>query len=97
MIINVDTAFHEDHGHVLSAGNPGRFCLDLPEIRPSGDHPFIYDRNPLIGMGRGKGVIVGVCPVHISHISWIEGGDWRVFLLCHMEISLTPGYYATHL
>jgi hypothetical protein len=87
MTINVDSAFYEDHGHVLSAGNPGRFCLDLPEIPSSGHHPSIYDRNPLIRVSRGKGIVVGVRPVHVSYVSRIEGRNRRVCLLRHKEIS----------
>jgi hypothetical protein len=89
MIINVDSSFPEDHSTLMSAGNPGCFCLDLPEIHPGGNHPSIYDRNPLIGIGRGKGVVVGVCPVHIPHIARIERGNRGVFLHCHTAISLT--------
>jgi hypothetical protein len=85
MTINVDSAFHENHGHILSAGHPGRVCPDLPEIYPSGHHPSIHDRNPLIRVSRGKGVVVGVCPVHISQISWIEGRDRRRFFLGHTQ------------
>jgi hypothetical protein len=97
MTINVDSAFHENHGHILSAGHPGRFCLDVPEIHPGGHHPSIYNRNPLIRVSRGKGIVVGVCPVHISHKSWIEGRNRGILLLRHAKTSLTPGYYANHL
>jgi len=89
MTIDVDSVFHENHGHILSAGDPSCLCFDLSEVHPSGHHPFIYDRNPLIRVSRSKGIVVGVCPVHISHIAWIERGDRRVFLLCHTAISLT--------
>jgi hypothetical protein len=96
MTINVDSAFHENRGHILSAGHPGRFCLDVPEIHPDGHHPSIYNRNPLIRVGRGKGIVVGVCPVHVSYISRIEGRNRRVFLLRHTRISqfLGPAIYS---
>jgi hypothetical protein len=89
MIIYVDPAFHENHGHILSTGHQFRFCLDFAEIHPGCHHSSIYNRNPLIRVVGGKGIVIGVCPVHISHIARIEGGDRRIFLLCHTAISLT--------
>jgi hypothetical protein len=97
MTIYVDSALHEDDSNVPSACDSDRFSLHLPEVYARGYYSAIDNGNPLVGVVHGEGIIVGVCPIHILHISWVEGRHRRVFLFGHMEISLTPGYYAIHL